>query len=63
MDSVVDIVDEFRTRAYIDGRNAARDHLPDEVPAEYQSDSVASLHWTTGYYDVLLEESEYRFSV
>lgn len=59
----VDIVQEFMNRAYIDGRDTARNHLPDEVPDEYKSNPTSSYYWITGYNDVLKEEQEYRFSV
>lgn len=53
----LDIVDEFRTRAYIDGRNAAREGWTKDVPAEYESDSICEINWLTGYEDWTCEQT------
>lgn len=51
--SNVPTLDETRTRAYIDGRNAARSGYPREVPA--YEDDLSSLNWLCGYLDLMAE--------
>lgn len=44
--------DEYLVRAYIDGRNAARDNKSrNDIPDIYVSDSLAAVNWEVGYDD------------
>lgn len=47
--------DEYLTRAYIDGRNAARGGKSKIVPTFYAQDSLAVLNWETGFDDWTVE--------
>ncbi len=47
-----DARDEYLTRAYIDGRNAARDgRSRTDITDLYACDSLATVNWETGYDD------------
>lgn len=48
--------DEYLTRVYIEGRNAARAHKPRTVQSYYDSDTLAAINWETGYDDYLCEQ-------
>lgn len=48
--------DEYLTRAYIDGRNAARDGKSrTDITDLYAHDSLAAVNWEVGYDDCLHE--------